>query len=373
MKRLPKSSIVYVMALLSTTLLAEEVKWASYVEGGFITEDGNQPYQEESSSTSSTTATLSWGGNRYEFRLLGRIGNTWSYQVSPKAGQELSHWTLGIEGCKEQMLTFTVGGQMGADKSINDRYFGGLQWAWVPNKGKNIFSFTLREDYPTKAVEVLAKAGDNYNIGLIAGPACPQDQITNESVCSLDYKKKLAKTWYSPQWLKTQVRLVLSRKDAQKWVRGGKVKVLTGSYIMHPNENDSDDKPLLLGKPVPCPMEIPNCNQGEIGLYSPTSDQIVASDGNGIVEIEVTGWWPGVSKHYRDATNLMTSKGKPDWESRARYLVQTYYEGIVLGEKNKKLGSFHQLVEWDATMGMCQPFVLNHPPATDFWGEKSTP
>lgn len=200
----------------------------------------------------------------------------------------------------------------------------------------------------------------------------------NDSMCTLTQKKVAQKAWTKPQWLKTKGHLVLFRQDQEgHQVQGGKLKVKLslGSYVVHPNVNNAADVQLLAGEKVTCPSEMPNCDQGQEGTYSPVSEQEFVSDENGVVEFEVLGWWPGVPSSYQQAANLMTEDGKPDWSARNQYIIENHYEGTVRGEDSKLLGNLDRGgqswglardVAWNASWGQCEA-SLAFDPAYEYW------
>jgi hypothetical protein len=106
-------------------------------------------------------------------------GNTWTYKDDKTSGKYLSHWALGFGSCADRVIdTSSSDGsaaEIGKDGSIKDRDFPGIKW----NSEGGTFSFTLDGDYPSNAVEVLAKAGSlqdgGYSTSMVMGPDCSCD------------------------------------------------------------------------------------------------------------------------------------------------------------------------------------------------------
>jgi hypothetical protein len=103
----------------------------------------------------------------YQVSLVSHEGNTWTYDISHLSGQDLSHWSLGIESCLAHLTDYTEdGADIGADRSTNG--FVGIKW----NSRGGTYSVTLDRDYPVGEVGVLAKTGNGYVEGTLTGPDC---------------------------------------------------------------------------------------------------------------------------------------------------------------------------------------------------------
>ncbi|MCV6636468.1 fibro-slime domain-containing protein [Candidatus Albibeggiatoa sp. nov. NOAA] len=162
---------------------------------------------------------------------------------------------------------------------------------------------------------------------------------TNDSICTLAQENVLDKPWYEPQWVKARGQIILFKEENGQWVQGGelKMKLSLGWYTVHPKNSRN-----LTGETIICPTEMPDgvelpvaCANGpddkhEDGHYL-VSRQVVTSDANGVIEFETYGWWTGVPEGYRDALNLMTADGSPDWTGRQEYIVENHYGGTLRG------------------------------------------
>ncbi len=190
----------------------------------------------------------------------------------------------------------------------------------------------------------------------------------NDSICTLAQEGILEKAWYEPQWVKARGRIVLFKKEDNQWVQGGqlKMKLSLGWYIVHPKNSRN-----LTNEPIICPTEMPDgaaspveCAGGpedkyKLGHYL-TSGQVLTSDENGVVEFETYGWWTGVSEGYRDALNLVTADGSPDWAGRTAYVVENHYGGTLRGDSDELLANLDfseqargigRDVSWNASWG----------------------
>ncbi|WP_353569975.1 fibro-slime domain-containing protein [Candidatus Albibeggiatoa sp. nov. BB20] len=162
---------------------------------------------------------------------------------------------------------------------------------------------------------------------------------TNDSICTLAQENVLNKPWYEPQWVKARGHIVLFAEENGQWVQGGelKMKLSLGWYIVHPKNSRN-----LTGETIICPTVMPDgvelpieCadgpdNKHDAGHYL-TSNQVLTSDENGVIEFETYSWWTGVPEGYRDALNLVTIDGSSDWTGRTEYLVENHYSGTLRG------------------------------------------
>lgn len=161
---------------------------------------------------------------------------------------------------------------------------------------------------------------------------------TDDSICTLAKEDVLDKPWYEPQWVKAHGRVVLfKQQDNGEWVRGGqlKMKLSLGWYVVEPNTGRN-----LTGETIICPTVMPDgvekpveCQNGAAdkdkdGHYL-TTNQVLTSNANGVVEFETFGWWAGVSEGYRDALDLMNPDGTADWTGRGEYVVENHYGGTL--------------------------------------------
>ena len=119
-----------------------------------------------------TTISLNDDRNTtFTVELVSHIENTWTYRITEEQGRDLSHWTLGIECLLDQIESYTPAGgvEIGTDGSTG---FAGIKWNVPDAFGNGLFSLTLDEDYPQGTVPVLAKAGNRFATGAVAGPDC---------------------------------------------------------------------------------------------------------------------------------------------------------------------------------------------------------
>ena len=116
------------------------------------------------------------GDNRqssYELALVARDGNTWTYRVTELSGRDLSHWSLGIASCFDNIMTLDPSK---ADIGHNAQQgFEGVKWDTKSKFNTGEFVVTLDDTYPKEKVPVLVKAGNIYAIAAIPGPTCPTD------------------------------------------------------------------------------------------------------------------------------------------------------------------------------------------------------
>lgn len=115
------------------------------------------------------------------------------------------------------------------------------------------------------------------------------------------------------------------------------MKLSLGWYTVHPKNSRN-----LTGETIICPTVMPDgvelpveCANGPSDKYEEghylASRQVLVSNEQGVVEFETYGWWTGVPEGYRDALNLMTADGSPDWTGRTEYIVENHYGGTLRG------------------------------------------
>ena len=129
----------------------------------------------------SVTITLT-NGSQYRVTFESHTGNTWCYFVEEVAGSgpggtptDLSHWVLAIE------CHFTdLGGASIVSYSPDDGVPGtdgstgtiGIKWNTDSSFSSGTFCITMDQDYAEAPIEVVVKAGNDFNSGVLPGPSC---------------------------------------------------------------------------------------------------------------------------------------------------------------------------------------------------------
>jgi hypothetical protein len=113
----------------------------------------------------------------YSIALVGREGNTWTYEVAQVAGRDLSHWSLGLGACAEHLESASDGADVGTDGSTG---FVGIKW---DSEGGS-FSLTLDGNYPQSTLEAIVKAGTQSAVGLVPGPDCSSGTVEELPPCT---------------------------------------------------------------------------------------------------------------------------------------------------------------------------------------------
>lgn len=125
----------------------------------------------------STIITLP-DGSSYYVELVSPMpvdpSSEWCYYVEELSGKELSHWML-LVGClvdppgEDHIVGSSPPGVEGCDGSTGQC---GVKWDIPAGFSSGTFCITLDGTYPPTVIQALAKAGNDYGTGSIAGPAC---------------------------------------------------------------------------------------------------------------------------------------------------------------------------------------------------------
>ncbi|MGQ9556066.1 MAG: hypothetical protein ACUVWR_18340, partial [Anaerolineae bacterium] len=121
---------------------------------------------------------ISFDGRIYVVEFVSVLGNTWTYRVMrTDGGTVMSHFMLLLGDCTTEVIdTDPEASNIGYDGSTGQT---GIKWENLTNLGSwQYFSFTLAASYPVGTIQALAKDGNNYQVGSIAGPDCGAPEPT---------------------------------------------------------------------------------------------------------------------------------------------------------------------------------------------------
>jgi hypothetical protein len=183
---------LFVIAFLFTALLLPTT-----VRAQVVACDGSGP-----EDVVEVTVVGAQGTSVFRITCVSHNGHFWTYRVEelPGSKHDLSHWTLGIVTCLDNVVSVSPDDpevlddvEIGRDGSTG---FTGIKWN-VEDFTSGEFTVELDDDYPASLmpIEVLAKASKGDSTGTITGPDCSVTAIELVSFSAVRQGSTVSLQW----------------------------------------------------------------------------------------------------------------------------------------------------------------------------------